>query len=464
MKTIIEKIWESHAVESQPGFPDILAIDLQLLHEVTSPQAFRTLRERGLPLFAPERTLATLDHNIPTNRQKGYTLNPHAQKQVETLRQNCRAFSIPLLDIGSGYQGIVHVIGPELGFTHPGMTIVCGDSHTSTHGAFGALAFGIGTSEVAQVLATSCILQKKPKTMRVRFEGACSQGVTAKDLILALIGKIGVQGAAGHVLEYSGPAIQKMCMEERMTICNMSIECGARAGLIAPDATTFAYLQHRAGAPKGEAWENAVNYWESLASHPDAVYDQEVTLSISGMAPMVTWGINPEQTIAIDQPIPHPHALPPEARDLAQKALDYVKLAPGKALIGTPIDYVFIGSCTNSRLSDLRAAAALMKGRKIAPGVKLYVVPGSEAVHRMAIEEGLAQIFEAAGAEYRSPGCSMCIAMNEDRVPPGKRCASTSNRNFMGRQGPGSITHLMSPIMAAAAAVSGQIEDVRNFL
>lgn len=464
MKTIIEKIWDSHVVENKEGFPDILAIDLQLVHEVTSPQAFQVLKERNLSVFAPHRTLATVDHNVPTKREGLTIQNPISRHQIEMLRENCVMFDVPLLDMGSGYQGIVHVIGPELGFTHPGMTIVCGDSHTSTHGAFGALAFGIGTSEVAQVLATGCILQKKPKSMRVSFKGDLPIGVTAKDIILALIRKIGVNGGTGHVIEYTGEPVRALSMEERMTICNMSIECGARAGLIASDETTFAYINGKIGAPKGEKWEQAVNYWKELATDIGAAYDKEIELSLSTMSPMVTWGINPEQTIAIDEFVPDPNSFPEEMRDLAQKAIDYVKLIPGKPFEGVPIDYVFIGSCTNARLSDLREAAKVMKGRKIASGVKVFIVPGSEAVHRMAIEEGLAAIFIEAGAEYRSPGCSMCLAMNEDRVPPGKRCASTSNRNFIGRQGPESITHLMSPIMAAATAVTGKITDVRKFL
>lgn len=464
MKTIIEKIWDSHVVEHKEGFPDILAIDLQLVHEVTSPQAFQVLKERNLPVFAPERTLATVDHNIPTKREGLTIKDPISRHQVERLRENCRQFGIPLLDMGSGYQGIVHVIGPELGFTQPGMTIVCGDSHTSTHGAFGALAFGIGTSEVTLVLATGCILQKKPKTMCVRFKGDLPFGVRAKDIILALIRKIGVNGGTGHIIEYKGEPVRALSMEERMTICNMSIECGARAGLIAPDETTFAYIKGKIGAPKGEKWEQAVNYWKNLTTDSGAVYDKETLLSLSAMAPMVSWGINPEQTIAIDEIVPHPDSFSEEKRDLARKAIDYVKLIPGKPIEGVPIDYVFIGSCTNARASDLREAANVMKGRKVAPGVKVYIVPGSEAIHRAAIEEGLAAIFIEAGAEFRSPGCSMCWAMNEDKVPQGKRCASTNNRNFIGRQGPGSITHLMSPIMAAAAAVTGKITDVRQFL
>ena len=345
--------------------------------------------------------------------------NPVSRHQIETLRQNCRSFDIPLLDMGSGYQGIVHVIGPELGFTHPGMTLVCGDSHTSTHGAFGALAFGIGTSEVAQVLATGSLLQKRPKTMRVNFKGNLPAGVAAKDIILHLIRKIGVNGGTGHIIEYTGEVLHKLSMEERMTICNMSIECGARAGLMAPDETTFAYICGKVGAPKGEKWRQAVEAWKKLSTDIGAIYDEEIELSLTAMTPIVTWGINPEQSIAIDELVPDPISLPGEKRDLAQKAIDYVKLTPGKPIEGIPIDYVFIGSCTNARLSDLRAAAKVMEGKKIASGVKVLIVPGSEAIHRQAIEEGLAAIFAKAGAEYRSPGCSMCLAMNEDRVPPG---------------------------------------------
>lgn len=465
MSTIIEKIWHHHVVEKKERYPDILSIDLQLLHEVTSPQAFQTLREKKLPLFSSQRSLATIDHIVSTERQGKQEENPIARHQIEILRGNCRTYGVPLLDRESGFQGIVHVIGPELGFTHPGMTIVCGDSHTSTHGAFGALAFGIGTTEVAQVLATGCILQKKPKTMRVIFQGtAIPKGVSAKDLILALIRKIGVNGGTGHVIEYTGETISMMTMEQRMTICNMSIECGARAGLIAPDEITFAYLKNKMGAPQGAKWEQALREWRNLTTDPGALFDKEVSLSIESIAPMVTWGINPEQTISIEESIPDPSHMISEQADLANKAYDYVRLRPGQPIEGVPIDYVFIGSCTNARLSDLRQAAQIMKGRKVAAGVKASIVPGSEAIHKAAIEEGLASIFIEAGADFRQPGCSMCLAMNEDRVPPGKRCASTSNRNFIGRQGPGSITHLMSPMMAAAAAVTGRITDVRKII
>ncbi len=464
MNTIIEKIWDHHVVEQRHGFPDILAIDLHLVHEVTSPQAFQALKEKGLPLWDSHRTLATVDHNVPTQREGTFIHNPISRHQIETLRQHCHSFGVPLLDRGSGRQGIVHVVGPELGLTQPGMTIVCGDSHTSTHGAFGALAFGIGTSEVAHVLATGCLLQKKPKTMRVTFHGAIPAGVSAKDIILALIRQIGVDGGTGHVIEYCGESVRRLSMEQRMTICNMSIECGARAGLVAPDDVTFAYLQGRAGAPKGDHWKQAVRHWSQFVSDNGAIYDKEVSISLEQLVPMVTWGINPEQTIGIDACVPNPSDLPIQARQMAEKALDYVQLTPGQSIEGVPIDYVFIGSCTNARLSDLRMAAAVMKDREVAPGVRVLVVPGSEAIHRRAIEEGIAATFIEAGAEYRLPGCSMCLAMNDDRVPPGMRCASTSNRNFIGRQGPGAITHLMSPAMAAAAAITGCITDVRRLL
>lgn len=461
MKNIIEKIWNFHVVERKKGYPDVLMIDLHLLHEVTSPQAFKVLKDKNLPYYACRKTFATIDHNVPTIP----LVQPHSssQIQIQTLKDNCRQSNIPLLDQGSGYQGIVHVIGPELGFTQPAATIVCGDSHTSTHGAFGALAFGIGTTEIALVMATGCLLQYQPKTMRVTFKGRLSQGVTAKDMVLALIKKIGTNGAAGHIIEYAGE-INVLTLEERMTICNMSIECGARAGLMAPDEVTFNYLKGKIGAPKEEKWNQAVAFWRSFQSDEGALFDQEVELDLTSLSPMLTWGITPEQAISIEQPIPEPSSFPVEKRDLIQRALDYVRLKPGKSIEGVPVDYVFIGSCTNARYSDLYAAAQVMKGKKVPPSVKVLIVPGSEAVQKQAIKEGLAAIFEEAGAEFRTPGCSMCLAMNGDLVPPGKRCASTSNRNFIGRQGPGSITHLMSPMMAAAAAVTGTITDVRKII
>ena len=462
-KNIIEKIWDAHVVKSQKGYPDIFAIDLQLMHEVTSPQAFTELRRRRAKVFAPERTVATVDHIISTGKDRKLLTYPAAKKQVETLRENCLEFGIPLYDFDSENQGIVHVIGPELGLTQPGMTIVCGDSHTSTHGAFGAIAFGIGTTEVGHVLMTSCILQTRPKTMKVEFIGQTPPGVTAKDLILKLINQIGVSGGTGHVLEYTGEVIRKMSMEQRMTICNMSIECGARAGLIAPDKTTFAYIKGRQFAPKN--FDLAMKKWKTFVSEKNAKYDKVLKVNISKMAPMVTWGINPSQSVEITQKIPaEKNDLSRLGGDSIKQALAYTKLKPNQKIAGTPIDYVFIGSCTNARLPDLRAVAKILKGRKVSPNTKVYIVPGSKKVQQAAIKEGLDKIFIKAGADFRNPGCSMCLAMNEDKVPAGKRCASTSNRNFIGRQGPGSITHLMSPIMAAAAAITGRITDVRPFL
>ncbi len=459
-KNIVEKIWEEHVVNVgvSDGFPDILAIDLHLVHEVTSPQAFSQLRERGFVMHAAERTVATIDHNVSTAKDRMISTAPGSLNQIATIRRNCEEFGVKLLDMESGNQGIVHVIGPELGLTQPGMTIVCGDSHTSTHGAFGALAFGIGTTEVGHVMATGAILQQPPKTMRVEFKGKMPKGVRAKDLILKLISEIGVGGAKGHVIEYCGETIEAMTMEERMTICNMSIECGARAGLIAPDAVTFQYLRERKCVPKGARWQQAVKYWSKLCSDKDAVYDKTVMVDVDDMHPMVTWGFNPGQAMGINERVPD------GLDDSGKKALDYTGLKSGAGMDGVKVDYVFIGSCTNARISDLRECAEIFRGKKVAEGVKVYIVPGSEKVRDVAKLDGLDKIFEKAGAEFRNPGCSMCLAMNDDQVPAGKRCASTSNRNFVGRQGKGSITHLMSPIMAAAAAISGEITDVRKFL
>jgi len=455
---IIQKIWQEHVVKTKPGYPDIFAIDLQLIHEVTSPQAFNELSDRSLNVHAPNRTIATVDHNVSTSKKRKIATDPTSQKQLNTLRKNCKDHQIKLFDIDSGKQGIVHVIGPELGLTQPGMTIVCGDSHTSTHGAFGAIAFGIGTTEVGHVLATGCMLQYQPKTMKVEFNGTMQNGVSAKDLILKLIQTIGVAGGNGHIIEYTGEVIKKLSMEERMTICNMSIECGAKAGLIAPDDTTFQYIKEKPCAPKGQKWSEAIKYWTSLISDKNAKYDKQISINISNLEPMVTWGTNPAQSIEVSKKIPR------KSDEDTQKALDYTKLKSGKTIIGTKIDYVFIGSCTNARLNDLREAANIFKGKKVPPNVIVYIVPGSEKVRDEAIKEGLDKIFTEAGAEFRNPGCSMCLAMNEDKVPKGKRCASTSNRNFIGRQGEGSITHLMSPIMAAAAAITGEITDVRNLI
>ena len=454
-RNIIQKIWDEHVVVSKEGFPDVFGIDLHLIHEVTSPQAFEMLREKGLKFHAVGRAVATVDHNVSTAVNRKVATDAGSQKQIMMLRNNCTEFGVKLMDMDSGKQGIVHVIGPELGLTQPGITVVCGDSHTSTHGAFGALAFGIGTTEVGHVMATGCLLQEKPKTMKVNFVGKMGKCVTAKDLILKLIAQIGVAGARGHVIEYCGEAMSRLSMDERMTICNMSIECGARAGLISPDEVTFEYLQGRECVPKGKKWVEAIQYWSSLVSDKDAEYDSVVEVNIDGMAPMVTWGFNPEQGIEVSEVIP-------ENADV--QALDYVKLRAGQNIEGVEVDYVFIGSCTNARLSDLREAADIFKNRKVAKGVIVYIVPGSEEVMKQAKIEGLDEIFEGAGAMFRNPGCSMCLAMNEDKVPEGKRCASTSNRNFVGRQGKGAITHLMSPIMAAAAAVTGKITDVRKLI
>lgn len=461
-RNIINKIWDLHIVESKEEFPDIISIDLHLLHEVTSPQAFAELKRRKLGIHALKRTLATVDHNVSTTPNRQSLPSLMSRDQILTLRKNCEEFGVRLWDMGSGRQGIVHIIGPEQGLTQPGMTIVCGDSHTSTHGAFGALALGIGTTEIGHALATGCLLLNRPKTMKIQFNGHCSNGVTAKDMILKLIQAIGVHGATGYVLEYCGPQIRKLGMEQRMTICNMSIECGARAGLVSPDEMTYEYMKRRLGAPKGGKWDQAVDLWKTLASTEHSTYDREVEIDLDHLAPVVTWGTTPGQSIGINEKIPDPDSMTPEDAELAFKSLEYMQLKPGKQLEGLPIDYVFLGSCTNSRISDYREAAKIFKGKKVAQGVTVYVVPGSESVRQQMIEEGLDQIFIEAGADFRLPGCSMCLGMNEDKCPPGKRVASTSNRNFIGRQGPGALSHLMSPIMAAAAAVTGKITDVRK--
>ncbi len=464
-RTLYEKIWDEHVVYEEPGNPAILYIDLHLVHEVTSPQAFQGLREKGLTVRRPGQTLATMDHSIPTLRRDFALMDAMARKQIRTLEENAREFGIPLFDMFDERQGIVHVIGPELGLTQPGMTIVCGDSHTSTHGAFGALAFGIGTSEVEHVLATQTILQRKSKTFKVRFEGTPRAGVTAKDMILALIATIGVGGGVGYVFEYTGSAIRTLNMEERMTICNMSIEGGARAGLVAPDDTTFEYLADKPFAPKGRAWEEALRRWRALASDPGAHYDRQVTIDVDTLEPMITWGTNPSMAIPITGRVPDPdRESDPRKRRAMERALRYMGFRPGQQLIGHPIDVVFIGSCTNSRITDLRMAATLFEGRKVPPNVRVLVVPGSQAVKRQAEAEGLDRIFKAAGAEWREPGCSMCIAMNGDRLEPGQYAVSTSNRNFEGRQGPGGRTILASPLTAAAAAVTGRITDPRTLI
>ncbi|MBC8160511.1 MAG: 3-isopropylmalate dehydratase large subunit [Roseiflexaceae bacterium] len=469
-RTLFEKIWDSHTVRPQTeATPAVLYIDLHLIHEVTSPQAFTELRARGIAARRPSQTLATMDHSTPTTPRNNLGVIPvidaQGAAQLAQLEQNCQDFGIPLFKLGSENQGIVHVIGPEQGLTQPGMTIVCGDSHTSTHGAFGALAFGIGTSEVAHVLATQCLLQSKPKTMEIRVDGQLGRGVTAKDIILAIIAKIGVGGGTGYVFEYTGEAIRALSMEQRMTICNMSIEGGARAGLIAPDETTIAYIKGRPRAPQGQAWDEAVAYWQSLPSDHGATYDATVVLNANELRPMITYGTNPGMGIPIDGRVPTVAQMPDASQRLGlEKSLKYMGLEQGQPLLGQKINMVFVGSCTNSRISDLREAAALIKGQQVAPGVRMMVVPGSQQVKRQAEAEGLHEIFRAAGAEWREAGCSACLAMNGDMVPSGEYCVSTSNRNFEGRQGPGSRTFLASPITAVASAINGVVADPREML
>jgi 3-isopropylmalate/(R)-2-methylmalate dehydratase large subunit len=456
-RTLAAKVWDAHVVRSAQGEPDLLYIDLHLVHEVTSPQAFDGLRLAGRPVRRPELTIATEDHNTPTDNLVTI-VDPVSRTQIETLRKNCADFGIKLHSLGDAQQGVVHVLGPQVGLTQPGMTIVCGDSHTSTHGAFGALAFGIGTSEVEHVLATQTLPQARPKTMAVNVVGELGPGVTAKDLILALIAQVGTGGGRGHVVEYRGEAIRRLSMEGRMTISNMSIEWGARAGMIAPDETTFAYLRGRQYAPQGPDWDAAVACWQSLATDEGAVFDTEVTLDARRVTPFVTWGTNPGQGAALDGVVPAPADFPTEAeRNAAQRALEYMALTPGTRLRDIPIDVVFVGSCTNGRLEDLRAAADILRGRRVAEGVRMLVVPGSAAVRAAAEQEGLHEVFTAAGAEWRFAGCSMCLGMNPDTLKPGQRSASTSNRNFEGRQGKGGRTHLVSPPVAAATAVLGHL-------
>ncbi len=464
-RTLFEKVWDAHVVAQELDSPAVLYIDLHLLHEVTSPQAFDGLRRRGLKVRRPDRTVATIDHSVPTTPPDVPISDPMAAAQIRKLEENAREFGFRLYGLGDPKRGIVHVIGPELGLTQPGMTIVCGDSHTATHGAFGALAFGIGTSEVEHVLATQCLLQRKPKTCEVRIEGTLPPGVTAKDIILALIAQIGVGGGIGHVFEYTGSVIRGLSMEERMTICNMSIEGGARAGLVAPDDTTFNYLYGREFAPKGEAWDRAVAHWRTLPTDEGATYDKSVYLDVSHLEPFITYGTNPAMGMKITERIPDPDALPdPNQKRALEKALAYMDLQPGQSLLGKKVDVVFIGSCTNARIHDLRQAAALLKGRKVAAGLRVLVVPGSQQVKRQAEAEGLDRIFREAGAEWREPGCSMCIAMNGDQLEPGQYAVSTSNRNFEGRQGKGGRTFLASPLTAAATAIYGMITDPRTLL
>jgi 3-isopropylmalate/(R)-2-methylmalate dehydratase large subunit len=462
-RTLVDKIWDSHVVRDEPGAPSILAIDLHLVHEVTSPQAFTGLRQRGLKVHRPGQTVATADHSIPTHDRSLPIADLIAAAQVQQLTDNCTEFEIPLHGLGSPNQGIVHIIGPELGLTQPGMTIVCGDSHTATHGAFGALAFGIGTSEVEMVLASQCLLQRRPRTYEVRVDGRLSAGVSAKDIILALIARIGVGGGTGHVFEYTGAAIRGLTMEQRMTVCNMSIEGGARAGLIAPDDTTFEYVAGRPHAPHGRDWDAAIKAWRELPSDPGASYDRTITIDASALEPMVTYGTNPGMGLPISARVPAPEdQSDPSARRALEHALEYMDLQPGQAILGQKVDVVFIGSCTNGRISDLRLAASVLKGRRIADGVRVMVVPGSQEVKKEAENEGLADVFRAAGAEWREAGCSMCIAMNGDQLTPGQYAISTSNRNFEGRQGKGGRTFLASPLTAAASALAGVIADPRD--
>ena len=464
-RTLFDKIWQTHLVERQRDGTVILYIDRHLVHEVTSPQAFEGLRLAGRKVRRPDATIAVADHNIPTTDRAAGIKDAESRLQVETLEANCKEFGIPYIPVADVRQGIVHIIGPEQGMSQPGTTIVCGDSHTSTHGAFAALAFGIGTSEVEHVLATQTLVTRPSKNMRVSVSGRLPLGCTSKDLVLAVIGKIGTAGGTGHVIEYAGEAVRALSMEARMTMCNMTIEGGARAGLIAPDETTFAYLEGRPMAPKAGQWEQALAYWKTLPSDPGAVYDKEVTLDAAAIAPHVTWGTSPQQVLPITGVVPDPKDAPDEGtREAWSRALAYMGLEPGTPLSEIKVDAVFIGSCTNGRIEDLRAAAALLKGRRVAEGVRALVVPGSGLVKEQAESEGLDQLFQAAGFEWREPGCSMCLAMNADRLEPGERCASTSNRNFEGRQGRGGRTHLVSPVMAAAAAVKGKLTDVRELI
>ncbi len=464
-KTLFDKIWDAHIVKNSEGYPDALYIDRHFIHEVTSPQAFDGLRKRGIKVFNPSRTTATADHNVPTKDQHLPIKEALSRHQVETLRKNCPEFGIELYDLGHPYQGIVHIIGPELGLTLPGMTIVCGDSHTSTHGAFGNIAFGIGTSEVEQVLATQCVLQYRPKTMLIEINGTLPKGVVAKDIILYIISKLSASGATGYFVEYAGDAIRSLSMEARMTICNMSIEMGARGGLIAPDETTFKYIKGRKFAPQGETYHRLVEQWRQLKSDEGATYDEFVKFDAADIAPMITYGTNPGMGIKVTDRIPTLNELKNISEQTSfSKSLDYMGLEPGAAILGKLIDYVFIGSCTNARIEDLRLVASMVKGKQKASNVEVWVVPGSKQVENQAREEGLDKIFEAAGFQLRQPGCSACLGMNEDKIPAGKYCISTSNRNFEGRQGPKSRTFLASPLSAAAAAITGKVTDVRELV
>ena len=464
MNTLFDKIWDSHTVRALDGGSCVLYIDRQYIHEVTSPQAFAGLRKRGIKVFRPAQVTASPDHNIPTKNQHLPIADPQSAQQVATLESNCAESGINIFPIGSQRNGIIHVIGPQTGLTQPGMTIVCGDSHTSTHGAMGCIAFGIGTSEVEMALASQCILQSKPKSMRINVEGKLKPGVCSKDIILYIISKIGTGGGTGHFVEFAGEAIRSLSMEARMTICNMSIEMGARGGMIAPDSTTFEYLRGREFAPKGEEWEKAVEEWSKLRSDDDAVFDKEITFDAADIEPMITYGTNPGMGIAVNGTIPTSEDMEPAAKSSYAKALGYMDFAEGEKVEGKPIDYVFVGSCTNGRIEDIRAFANFVKGRKKAENVTAWIVPGSKEVERLAIEEGLGDILAEAGFELRQPGCSACLAMNEDKIPAGKYCVATSNRNFEGRQGPGARTLLAGPLVAAAAAVTGVITDPRTLM
>ena len=462
--TLFDKIWDNHVVTTIEGGPSVLYIDRHLIHEVTSPQAFRGLSQRGLPVFRPQQVVATADHNVPTLNQHLPIAEELSRKQVEALKENCAAFGIELYGLGHPFQGIVHVIGPELGVTQPGMTMVCGDSHTSTHGAFGTIAFGIGTSEVEMVLATQCLLQSRPKLMRINVDGTLKPGVLSKDIILHIISLISASGATGYFVEYAGSAIRALSMEGRMTICNMSIEMGARGGLIAPDETTFDYIKGRTFAPKGEEWEKKLAYWKTLQTDQDATFDEEQHIRAEDIEPMITYGTNPGMGIGVSKSIPDLSVIKDNEKPNYIKALEYMGLEAGAPIMGQKVDYVFIGSCTNSRIEDLRLVAEFVKGKQKADGVEVWVVPGSKQVEQQAREEGIDKIFEAAGFQLRGPGCSACLGMNEDKIPAGKYCISTSNRNFEGRQGPRARTLLASPLTAAVAAVTGQVGDVRDFI
>lgn len=464
-KTLFDKVWDSHVVAQEEGSPAVLYIDLHLIHEVTSPQAFAALREKGWGVRRPEKTVATMDHLVPTLPRVIEILDELASAQVKQLADNCEEFGIKIFGMDSEQRGIVHVIGPELGYTQPGMTIVCGDSHTSTHGAFGALAFGIGTSEVEQVLATQCLLQRKPKSLEVRVDGSLGPGVSPKDLILALIAEIGVDGGTGYAVEYTGEAIRRMSMDERMTVCNMTIEAGARTGMVAPDETTFAYISEAEFAPKGKELQRALSEWKKLETDKGASFDRSISFDASGLEPMITFGTNPGMAVPITAPVPDPDRVNSgSSKSALENALNYMNVSPGKPLLGHKVDVVFLGSCTNGRLSDLRQAAQFIKGRKISSGLRMLIVPGSQGIKRQAEAEGLDRIFVEAGAEWRNSGCSLCLAMNGDELAPGQVSVSTSNRNFEGRQGKGGRTFLSSPLTAAASAVAGEITDVRTYL